>query len=492
MPIKATLQLLNRPRHLSWLLLPLSFGVLAGVLGSLQTSYFARVDWLIMALCLLLISVIKPSIFKMLTIFLAGVGFGLYRGGQVQNSFKNLESWVGQTVQVQGFVGEDPTLQIDGDTSFLLKVESINGQQISGKIWVSSSAKNVKKLDIKRSDYLELSGRISPGFGSFPAAIYRADLQKIQRRRFADIAGDVRDNFSNSIHRAIQSPASDLGSGFLLGTKTRLPEKLSADLRLLALVHIVVASGYNLSILVRFSRRLLAKISRFTALAIASILVISFAYVTGWSPSMSRAAMITLISLATWYYGRKAHPLIILFSVAAGSVLINPSYLWGDLGWMLSFLAFTGVIIFSPMLKLYFWGQAKAGALQQVILETLSAQLFTAPLIIFVFGQYSPLALVANLLILPFIPLAMLFTFVAGLAGYLGLPKLITVLAWPAQTLLAYMIQIVDWLAAAPFASQSIQLGLTGLAMSYIGLLFATIYLYRRTGHQLVDYNIIQ
>jgi competence protein ComEC len=84
-----------------------------------------------------------------------------------------------------------------------------------------------------------------------------------------------------------------------------------------------------------------------------------------------------------------------------------------------------------------------------VLLETLSAEIMTLPLILMTFGQLSIIALVANLLIVPLVPLAMLFSAVAGTVGMLA-PQIAGWFALPARLLLTYMLDIVHILSSIP------------------------------------------
>ena len=129
---------------------------------------------------------------------------------------------------------------------------------------------------------------------------------------------------------------------------------------------------------------------------------------------MSRAGLVAGLSLAAWYYGRTIHPLVLLPVSAAITLIVNPQFGWGDLGWQLSFASFTGVIILAPLLHKYFFGGKDPGTFRQILIETLSAQLATLPLLMMSFGVVSNVALIANMLILPFVPLAMLLTFASG------------------------------------------------------------------------------
>ena len=109
---------------------------------------------------------------------------------------------------------------------------------------------------------------------------------------------------------------------------------------------------------------------------------------TGASPSMVRAGLVTGLSLLAWYVGRKFHPVVLLGLVSAMTVLWNPNYAWGDMGWMLSFAAFAGVIIVAPIMSAYFFSADKVSSVAQILLETLAAQLVTAPIIMVAFGQF--------------------------------------------------------------------------------------------------------
>jgi competence protein ComEC len=283
--------------------------------------------------------------------------------------------------------------------------------------------------------------------------------------------------------------------GILAGQKTALPNDVAEAFRIAGLTHIVVASGYNLTILIRFARRLFAKISRLAALFGAGGLMLSFAFVTGFSPSMTRAAMVAGLSLLAWYHGRKFHPVVLILFVAALTALVNPYYVWGDAGWYMSFSAFAGVIMVAPLLQDYFFGKRTPSSLtlnlRQVFIETTSAQLVVAPVIAIFLGQFAPYGLVANLLVLPIVPLTMLLTFLAGIVAWLA-PPISAVVAWPAQKLLDYIIWVSEQVTKLPGAAQEVHLGIFGFLMAMTLLVVAMVYMQRRTEHRFREDNIVE
>ena len=115
-----------------------------------------------------------------------------------------------------------------------------------------------------------------------------------------------------------------------------------------------------------------------------------------------------------------------------------------------------------------------------VVIESLCASLVTVPYILFIFGQTSSVAMLANLLVVPFIPLAMLASLVAGLGG-MCLPALAGWLAWPARMVLTYMLDIATLLSRVPHAFiEHIGFGMPALCVSYASLGFVCLILWLR------------
>lgn len=454
---------------------------------SFEPAFFDSMAWLGVGFIFGLASFWRPTVWKVSTIIAAGLLLGLVRGSHEQAKLAVYDNLVGGKVTVRGVVAEDADVNKDGAVVLRLKNVSINGHDISGKLYVSLGS----RPEIQRSDEVVLKGKIAEGFGSFAATLYRPDVISVSRPEPGDVALHVRDWFANAVRKVITEPAASLGVGYLVGQRRSLPPELDSALRIAGLTHVVVASGYNLTILVRLARRLFEKISKYLATLASATMIISFIAVTGLSPSMSRAGLVAGLSLAAWYYGRKFHPLVLLPFAAAITVLINPSYAWNDLGWQLSFAAFAGVMVVAPVAQNYFFGDKKPGTIRQILGETISAQIATIPILIVAFGYMSNVSVVANLLVLPLVPLAMLLTFIAGL-GSLIVPALGVIIATPATWLLSYMVQVAEFLAGLSWAKTELQLGAIFVILFYCLLIGAVVYMKRVTKFQLRDSNIVE
>ena len=484
--------LFKRRLHSSWLIAITSAAVFVGVvLAPIVAWQFHTFSWLLTGITLVVFAAAKQRIWLALLAVIGGLVIGLWRGDIEQADLTAYESLGGATIQLRGKVSDDADIDKHGNTVLRLSDISYKGQAFGGKIWVTLN----KKLPIERSDEVVVAGKLQAGFGTFVASIYRAEIKRIDRPQPGDVALHVRDWFAGAVRNAISEPQASLGVGYLVGQRRALPPELDEALKIAGLTHIVVASGYNLTILVRLARRLFEKVSRYLSFIFSAGLIFSFIAVTGSSPSMSRAGLVAGLSLLAWYYGHKFNPIILLLIAVATTVLVNPSYAWGDVGWQLSFAAFGGVMILAPLLQAYYFGNKKPGLVRQIFGETFSAWLCTLPILMYSFGLISNVAIFANILILPLVPLAMLLTFIAGLGGLLTSflsPVFAQIVGFPAEVLLSYMTQTARYMANVPWAQNEVALQLWQVLGFYGVLILACVYMQRKTKLNLRDSNIVE
>lgn len=482
---------LTRRIHPVFLIASVSSGILAGVLAAyyFPGQWFTAGSWWVVWLFWLAVCFWKARRWCVPIVFIVGAMLGYGRGAHELASWVDLSHYTGRTVTMSGTVREDPAAGNGSEVRLRLDSAQIDGVQYGGVYWVTVSGSGAKAIE--RSDRVTVRGTLGEGFGTFAATMFRAQLVELQKQARFDPMLEVRNQFADAIRSVLPDPQAALGIGYILGQKRALPADFEAALLTVGLTHVVVASGYNLTILVRVSRRLFERVSRYTAVMMSGGLILAFIGITGLSPSMSRAGLVAGLSLVAWYYGRTIHPAVLLVVTAAISVLVQPSYLWGDVGWMLSFASFAGVMFLAPLLQAYFYGDAKPGLVRQILGETFSAQLLTLPLILVTFGVISNVALVANLLVLPLVPLAMLLTFVTGLAA-LWLPWLAWLVALPAYWLLTYMTWIIELLAGLPWASASVSVDVP-TALALYGLIAVWMsWLKRRTRLSFRQVNLVE
>ena len=128
--------------------------------------------------------------------------------------------------------------------------------------------------------------------------------------------------------------------------------------------------------------------------------------------------------------------------VAAFTLMLNPLFL-SNLGWLLSFASYTGIMMLGPAITKFFYGEKKPGFIASVALTTIAATLMTLPITLYYFGQVSIISVVANLLILPTLPYAMGLTFLTGVLA--GVPGVSVAIGFLTEKLLDFHILVVEW-----------------------------------------------
>ena len=441
--------------------------------------------WPVLASLLLFLAYKKKLIIALLVVVVAGLILGIWRGSEQLAELKGYQPFLQQKVIVRGEVVEDPTYDDKGMLDFRLQKVAVGDSPLPGQVRV----KTFSFVDVRRGDLLQAEGKLVDGFGNYQAAIYYAVAEVITKNQ--NIIDNLRHGFAASVLTNLPEPQASLGLGFLIGLKSGLPDDLNDQMKVLGLTHIVVASGYNLTILVRLARRLFEKVSKYQVVAVSAGLIAGFVAVTGFSPSMSRAALVTGLALWAWYYGRHIHPFTLLLSAAAITAAVNPLYFWTDLGWWLSFLAFGGVLVLAPLLQKRLFGDRQPKLLGQIILETICAQLLTLPLILLIFGNFSVLSLMANVLVVPLVPLAMFSTFAAGTVGML-LPGLAPFIAIPATILLSFITEVVRLMAQIPWASVPFTIDWPVMVGFYLALMATSFIAYKRTKFNFLRASIVE
>jgi len=471
--------------HISWLI---AVGCLFFVVGVWLALYIHTTNWWLIALGIVAIGGVL-YVRRLFTIPFLATGclmVGIFYGSTTLGDLDIYSPFIDTQITLSGKVKEDPVIGKSRALTMQLSEIEVAGHAMPGSLWVSV----VGKPDILRGDVITIAGKLEQGFGTFSGVIYKADVISISRPMPGDVGRVVRDWFADAIRKAIPEPQASLGIGYLTGQKSALPEDLSEALQIAGLSHIVVASGYNLTILVRLSRRIFMKVSKFVSATTSAVLVMCFIAVTGMSPSMTRAGLVSGLSLLTWYYGRRFHPFVLLPFAAAITVAFQPSYIWGDLGWQLSFAAFAGVMVVAPLLQRFFFGETKPGTIRQIVGETVAAHVITVPIVVIAFGVLSNVAIPANIFIVPLVPLAMLLTFISGLVALI-VPAIAVVVALPATWLLTYMTETATYLAGLPWAQIEITMPWWGGVIYYVMLIGICVCMWRMAKLDLREANLV-
>lgn len=433
--------------------------------------------WLFGILAILLFK--RRTWLSLLLIVAFGISLGWWRGELYQMKLAEYEPYYGQKITIIGRAMNDSAYDFKKQQAFdahNVVVES-TGQVLTGKVGIAGPGFPAAYT----GDEFRATGKLYPSRGSYQAKMSYAQVEITGHH--STIVSDLRRKFAAGMETALPEPLASFAMGLLIGQKTNLPDEIYTQLLMVGLVHIIAVSGYNLTIILRATEGMLKKHSKRLSTILSLSLIGIFLLFAGGSASIVRASIVSLLAIAAAYYGRKIKALVLITLAAAITAWANPFYVWSDVGWYLSFLAFFGVMVIAPLVLLRLPKRLSGSLVVAVAVESFCAELMTLPYVLHVFGQMSFVALLANVLVVAFVPLAMLLSLFAGLAGML-IPAYAGWVALPARLVLTYMLDVAGILSRIPHVFvQGIGFSLGQLLALYavVGVIVAT--LWRKTKH---------
>lgn len=222
-------------------------------------------------------------------------------------------------------------------------------------------------------------------------------------------------------------------AALLLGEKTDTDKELKNLYKRCGILHILSISSLHITII----GMSLYKTLRRTGLPVApcavagAVLLLLYGFLTGFSVSACRAIGMYLIRMLGEICGRTYDMLTAVGILAAAMVLYRPFYL-ENTGFLLSFSAVLGIGALYPAMagkrspvrpryygepRLRLWLRKTLRALRMNALSSLAATLATLPVQLWFFYEAPVLAVVINLLVLPFMKpmlIAGLFSLIPG------------------------------------------------------------------------------
>ncbi|MEK7510662.1 MAG: ComEC/Rec2 family competence protein [Patescibacteria group bacterium] len=290
----------------------------------------------------------------------------------------------------------------------------------------------------------------------------------------------VKHWFTRGLEYALPEPYAALAAGIITGGKQGLGKELLDAFTTAGLIHIVVLSGYNVMIVAEAVLRMCGFLKKRSAAVVAGIVIALFVMAAGAGAASIRAGVMAGVALFARASGRTYDALRALLFVFVAMLLINPLLLIHDPGFQFSFAATLGLILAAPSIEARF-ARVRPAFVRDIAATTIAAQLFVLPLLLYQTGNLSFIAFPANILALPVVPLAMLFSAIAGVAGIL-VPFIAPVIAVPALLLLAYLIELAQIAASLPYATSVVPVfPFILVPVMYAGLA-GLIYLLKRSG----------
>lgn len=369
--------------------------------------------------------------------FAAAADYGL-REQTLDPADLRLYRGTADSLRIRCRVADEPR-ESDGRLRFLAAVYSLAGEfdtvQVSGKAYVTvlpDRLRNGRAGAVRYGDHLELygllvspSGARNPGEFSYRDYLAlnnihaevtvrsRADLQRLPVRDphwlFEYLIHPSKAFIVSTITAVMTGDAAYFLIGLLLGDRTELSEEIKNAFMNTGTIHVLAVSGSHVILVVTIIFVILGLL-RFPPkwrIAATLVVLVYYTFLTGASPSVVRASIMSGIVLTGKLFERRTDVYNVLGLSAVIMFVYDPNQLF-DVGFQLSFSAVFSMVYFYPKLE------AAVGRIPEPLEEfrlvtpvwqlfavSLAAQIGTLPFTAYYFGRVSVVSLFANLLVVP-------------------------------------------------------------------------------------------
>ena len=275
---------------------------------------------------------------------------------------------------------------------------------------------------------------------------------------WSEFPGMLRQKLKDRIDSAFPEDTRGFARALLLGDKTQLPYERNLALRISGVSHIVAVSGLHVSILFALVYAVTGK-RRFLTGIIGIPLVLLFAAVAGFTPSVTRAAVMQTVMMLALMIRREYDPPTALAVAVLVILGANPLTI-ASVGFQLSVGSVAGIYLFYGKIRKFL--ASRLGALAKgkslrakcfrgmasSVAVSLSATVLTTPLVAYYYGLVSLVSLIANLLVVPVISLVFYGIMLACAVGSFG--------AWigaAISVLIRYVFAVTALLSDLPLAA---------------------------------------
>ncbi len=414
----------------------------------------------------LIISLISVSL---MGFFLAGWRYGLSYPviNQDRISFYN-----GQTILFSGIISKESIEKAKGWQLTISEIEKVvDNKLVKGKVLVNAPLlpvytygdrlKITCKLEAPESKEFSYD-RYLARYGIY-SVCYRPNIALIdhgQGKIWYQWILAVKREAYRTAQRNLPEPTASLALPVVFGGGQTIPEDITDDFRRTGLTHIMAVSGFNVSlitVLIGLGLNTLG-LRRRTSFYITSLIIIAYIIMVGAPASAVRAGVMSLFLLFAVTVQRLVSLPRSVLLVAVMTLVVNPRLLRDDIGWQLSFLAILGLIYLHPLIQKGGMKISKGRGkfVIEALAATIAAQIATAPVILYNFGQFSVIAPLANLLVVWVVPI-LTITMMASLTLTALLPSLGLFFFFPCFVMVKYIFFVVQILSGVGWASVEIE-----------------------------------
>lgn len=300
---------------------------------------------------------------------------------------------------------------------------------------------------------------------------------------------DIHTSVEEKLEENLSSKQTNLLMALLLGDKDKIDSTITQNFRSAGISHIIVVSGLHLSVIISFVFGTLSYIikNRKVSSAITIVVIIFYMILTGFAYSVVRSAVMNIIYLLSYFFCKKPQALNSLGIAVLIITFVNPLAI-GNLGFLMSFSATLGIVTLEERISKYIINKLfkthRKDKLKLIyslieyiincISVSLSATLFTLPVMVFVFEKFSVYFLLSNLLVTAVAPVVIVCGFIMVVLSYIPVIEfLVSILGFFEGILCDFILWVSDFVSLLPFSTIKLEDIFVKLAMVVVLLIVA-------------------
>jgi len=329
-------------------------------------------------------SLIIPYVF----IFLL-LGFAAYRVNNISKTSSVISSEVEGTILKHPYIKNGmQTFEIEGIT---VKTGLFPRQKLGDKLKVINPSADKKKSSVDNKNKDENENKYAN-----LAVWYYPRIEKLGENALFSKIFHFRENIIKKVQKVLPEPHASLVLGMTIGYQDDIPEDFSSMLKRVGIVHVVVVSGYNVTLVLSLISIVLMRLGKVIFFLGSFATLLAFLVLVGLDPPVIRAVIMGIIGTIALVFGQQKSSLYLLIITGLLMVIINPAFATG-VSFQMTFLATFVIILLSQTVRKF------SGLVSEFIIIA-CVNLAVLPIISYYFGTVSLLGFITNSLLLWIVP----------------------------------------------------------------------------------------
>ena len=205
-----------------------------------------------------------------------------------------------------------------------------------------------------------------------------------------------------------------LGISYLTGNKDELTALQKDNMKNVGVMHLIAVSGTHLAIIAGILSLIFKHFSIISKTYFVLIFCFIYAMMIGVGPSILRALVGLVLMMTIKYFGRNVSVYRVMVIIVSVCLIIRPEFV-KQIGFWLSVLAYFAIVKIVPLVTCYFYGTKdelkdlyrRPGFLAKSLTSSIVISVITLPISLYFFGKFTWLSILANMVLLPSLPIVM-------------------------------------------------------------------------------------